>query len=69
MLHCLFREFQLPVAGALDTLSTILRAFLPAVEIADEIDICSIWRPLAEHPSLLRLMQSEVVVSVGEIAE
>ena len=33
VLHCLFREFQLPVAGALDTLSTILRAFLPAVEI------------------------------------
>ena len=69
VLHCLFREFQLPVAGTLDTLSTILRAFLPAVEIADEIDICSIWRPLAEHPSLLRLVQSEVVVSVGEIAE
>ena len=69
VLHCLFREFQLPVAGTLDTLSTILRAFLPAVEISDEIDICSIWRPLAEHPSLLRLMQSEVVVSVGEIAE
>ena len=56
VLHCLFREFQLPVAGALDTLSTILRAFLPAVEISDEIDICSIWRPLAEHPSLLRLV-------------
>ena len=69
VLHCLFREFQLPVAGTLDTLGTILRAFLPAVEITDEIDICSIWRPLAEHPSLLRLVQSEVVVSVGEIAE
>ena len=69
VLHCLFREFQLPVAGTLDTLGTILRAFLPTVEITDEIDICSIWRPLAEHPSLLRLVQSEVVVSVGEIAE
>ena len=42
---------------------------LPVVEVTNQIDVGGIRCPLAEHPSLLGLVQSEVVVSVGEVAE
>ena len=69
VLHRLLRHLELPVACALDALGAIFRRFLPVVEVTNQIDVGSIRCPLAEHPTLLGLVQSEVVVSVGKVAE
>ena len=69
VLQCLLRKLQLPVARVLQSLGTILLCLLPVVEVADEIDICSVRRPLTEHPSLLCLVKAEVFEAVGKIAQ
>ena len=69
MFHGFLRNFEFPVAGILYSFGTILFGFLPVVEITYQIDVCSIRCPLTEHPSTGSLMQSEILVSIGKIAQ
>ena len=69
MLDGLFGEFQFPVVGARDTFGSVALLFGPVVEIAYEIDVRSVGRPLAEHPSTCHFVQAVVEVSRCEVAE
>ncbi len=69
MLHGIGRQLQLPIARIPDLLAAVMLLLLPAVEIADEEDIQRMWRPLAEHPAVLRPMQAVVLMPVREIRQ
>ena len=69
MFHGFLRKLEFPVAGILYSFGTILFVFLPVVEVTYQIDVCSIRSPLTEHPSTGCFMQSEILVSVGKIAQ
>ena len=68
VLHRFFRQGDFPRAVA-DWFQFIFVGFLPAVERAYQIDCCGVRRPFAEHPSGLCLVQSEILVGVGEVNE
>ena len=70
MLHGLLRQFQLPVARALNALAAVLVVLLPVVEVTHQIDVGSVGGPLAEHPlASWSLMQSEILMAVGKVRE
>lgn len=61
-------EFEFPVT-VFEAFTAIRLVFLPAVEVADQINICGVRSPFAEDPAVLCTVQPEVEVSVGEIGE
>jgi hypothetical protein len=63
----LLREFQLPVACSLNTLTTVFLIFLPVVEVTYEIDVCGIGSPLTEYPALGEFMKPEIKMTRGKI--
>ena len=66
VLHGIGREFTLPVAilQTCECVSGII--FAPVVECAHQMYGRGVRRIFAEHPSILLLMQTEIVVSIGE---
>ncbi|EJX08615.1 membrane protein [gut metagenome] len=64
VLHGLSWQLDFPIARIAYRLEAVLFIFLPAIEITDEIDCRSIWRPFAEDPLTRSTMQTEVHVSV-----
>ena len=52
MLDSLLGNLQFPVVSAFYSLEFELVCFLPVIEIAYEVYLCGIRRPLSEHPSL-----------------
>ena len=69
MLQGFLAEFQFPVAGALDALAPVFLVFLPVVEVTDEVDVGGVGCPLAEHPALGELVESEVEVAAGKLRQ
>ena len=69
MLQRFLRELEFPVSCTLNTFSTILWRLFPVIEITNQIDISSIRSPLTEHPSAVSLMQTEILVAIGEITQ
>lgn len=69
MLEVLVAKLQFPVASALYALAFIVLVLLPVVEVADEIYLCSIRCPLAEHPSACLFVQAEIEMSCGKVAQ
>ena len=62
-------ELEFPVAGVFEALESIFLVFLPAVEIAYEINGRGIGRPFADYPTLFRLVQTEIQMTVGKFRE
>ena len=56
-------ELELPVTSTLNTLALVLLVLLPVVEVTNQVNLCSIGCPLTEHPTLGKLMQTEIQVS------
>ena len=70
VLHCLLRQFQLPVSCSFDTLGTICLILLPVVEVAYKIDVCSVRCPLTEYPSSARsLVKSVILMTVSKVRQ
>ena len=69
VLQVFLLQLQLPVASALNTLAAVLLIFLPVVEVAYEVDVGSVRCPLAEHPSARQLVQAEVEMARGKVAQ
>ena len=69
MLQRFLRELEFPVSCTLNTFSTILWRLFPVIEITNQIDISSIGSPFTEHPSTVSLMQTEILVAIGEITQ
>ena len=69
MFHGFFAEFQLPVACPWNTLGLISFLFLPAIEVAYEEYACGIWGPLSEHPPTGFLVQTIIIVAIGEVGQ
>ena len=67
MLDSFLREFQLPIASLVNTLSAITLALGPAIEVAYQINCSSVRSPFTEHPSTLCLVQAIVFMSVSKI--
>ena len=62
-----FREFQLPVAGSFNALALVFLVLLPVVEVTNEVDFCGVRCPLAEHPALGELVETEIEVTTGQL--
>ena len=69
MLQCGGWQFYLPVLTVLQLLHGILLILLPSVEVAYEVYLRGVRRPLSEHPSLIGLVQSVVQVTCGKVSE
>ena len=63
------RELEFPVARVFEALKGIFFVFLPAVEIAYEINRRGIGCPFADYPTLFRLVQAEIQMAVGKFRE
>ena len=68
MLHAALRQRDFPVA-ALERAHLVGCALGPVVEVANHENLGGIRSPLAQHPSLLGVMQPVVVISVGKVDE
>lgn len=64
--ECGSGEFKLPISCAFDAFQTESLVLLPFVEVADEIDVRSVWGPLAEYPFCALAVQTEVEVAIGK---
>ena len=69
VLHGTRTEFQFPVARVLQTLHLVLVLLLPVVEIANHVDVSSIWCPLAQHPSFIGAVETIIKISIGKVRE
>ena len=67
VLQGFFAEFQLPVVGTGNTLATVLFGLLPVIEVANQIDVGSVGRPLTEHPALGQLVETEIQVTGSKV--
>lgn len=69
MLNGFFRKFQLPVACAFNTLALEFLILLPVIEVANQINLCSVGCPLTEDPSLGKLMQTKIEMTGSKICQ
>ena len=68
MVHLVGLELYLPVA-IVDACHLVGLVFLPVVELADDVYLCSVGSPLAQHPAACSLVESEVEVSACKVGE
>ena len=68
MVHLAGFQFDFPVA-VVDAGHLVGFIFLPSVEVAHQMNVGGIRRPLAQHPSLGGFVKSEVQVSAGKVGK